>query len=95
MTSDFMERDLKRYHLHEEETPHSNVGVVDTPRQGNSLSEGTALAAWNYAKGLKHLLPKNFDWKDAGVDVQGKEDLKNLATQKLSWKAFSSDGVSL
>ena len=79
MTSDFMERDLKRYYLHEEETPHSNVGVVDTPRQGNSLSEGTALAAWNYAKGLKHLLPKNFDWKDAGVGVNGTDDLKELA----------------
>ena len=46
MTSDFMESDLNRYHRHEEETPQSNVGVVDTPRQGNSLSEGTA--AWNY-----------------------------------------------
>ena len=51
--------------------------MVDTPRQGNSLSEGTA--AWNYAKGLRHLLPKNFDWKDAGVDVNGIDDLKELA----------------
>ena len=76
MTSDFIERDLKRYHMYEEETPHSNVGVVDTPRQGNSLSEGTA--AWNYAKGLRHLLPKNVDWKDAGVDVNG-TDLKEIA----------------
>ena len=91
MTSDFMERDLKRYHLHEEETPHSNVGVVDTPRQGNSLSEGTALAAWNYAKELKHLLRKNFDWKDEDVDVHGTDDLKELATQMHSWKAFAPD----
>ena len=28
--------------------------------------------AWNYAKGLRHLMPKNFDWKDAGVDVRRK-----------------------
>jgi len=33
--------------------------------------------AWNYATGLRHLLPKNFDWKDAGVDVQGKKVLKD------------------
>ena len=51
--------------------------------------------AWNYAKGLRHLLPKNFDWRDAGVDVQGNEDLKDLATQMLSWKAFSANSVPL
>ena len=54
-----------------------------------------ASTAWNYAKGLRHLLPKNFDWKDAGVDVQGKEDLKDFATQMLFLKAFSSDSVLL
>ena len=41
MTSDSLERDLKRYHLYEEETPHSfrHVGVVDSLRQGNSLQK--------------------------------------------------------
>ena len=45
--------------------------------------------AWNCAKGLRHPLPKNFDWKDAGVDVQGNEDIQELAKQIFSWKAFS------
>ena len=51
--------------------------------------------AWNYAKGLRHLLPKNFDWKDAGVDVHGTDDLKELATQMHSWKAFAPDSSPL
>ena len=38
--------------------------------------EGTA---WNYAKGLRHLLPENFDWKDASVNINGTDDLKELA----------------
>ena len=95
---------LKRYHLYEDETPHSfrHGGVVDSLRKGNSLELTMYTAfmkdkstAWNYAKGLRHLLPKNFDWKDAGVDVKGNEDLKDLATQMLSWKAFSSDSAPL
>ena len=75
---------------------------MDSLRKGNSLELTMYTAymkdkstAWNYAKGLRHLLPKNFDWKDAGVDMQGNEDLKDLATQMLSWKAFSSDSVPL
>ena len=51
--------------------------------------------AWNYAKGLRHLFPKNFDWRDAGVDIQGKEDINDLARQMLSWKAFSSSSLPL
>jgi len=37
--SDSLERDLKRYHLYEDETPHSfrHGGVVDSLRKGNSL----------------------------------------------------------
>ena len=102
--SDSLERDLKRYHLYEGETPHSfrHGGVVDSLRKGNSLELTMYTAymknkstAWNYAKGLRHLLPKNFDWRDAGVDVQGNEDLKDLATQMLSWKAFSANSVPL
>ena len=75
---------------------------MDSLRKGNSLELTMYTAymkdkttAWNYAKGLRHLFPKNFDWKDAGVDVQGKEDIQDLAKQMLSWKAFSSDGVAL
>ena len=102
--SDSLERDLKRYHLWGDETPHSfrHGGVVDSLRKGNSLELTMYTAymkdkstAWNYAKGLRHLLPKNFNWKDAGVDVHGKDDLKDLATQMLSWKAFSSNSVCL
>ena len=51
--------------------------------------------AWNYAKGSRHLMPQNFDWKDAGVDVQGKDDTQDLAKQMLSWKAFSSESSFL
>ena len=102
--SDSLERDLKRYHLYEEETPHSfrHGGVVDSLRKGNSLqmtmytafmkNKGTA---WNYAKGLRHLFPKNFDWRDAGVDVDGTDDLQELAKQMNSWKAFASDSSPL
>ena len=100
--SDSLERDLKRYHLYGDETPHSfrHGGVVDSLRKGNSLELTMYTAymkdkatAWNYAKGLRHLLPKNFDWKDAGVDIQGNEDIQDLAKQMLSWKAFSSHSV--
>ena len=38
---------------------------------------------------------KNFEWKDAGVDVDGKDDLIELATQMLSWKAFSNNSSYL
>ena len=102
--SDSLERDLKRYHLYEEETPHSfrHGGVVDSLRKGKSLQMTMYTAymkdtstAWNYAKGLRHMLPKNFEWKDAGVDVQGTDDLKELATQMLSWKAFSPSSSPL
>ena len=67
--SDSLERDLKRYYLYEEETPHSfrHGGVGDSLRQGNSLQMTMYTAfmkdkgtAWNYAKGQRHLLPKNF-----------------------------------
>jgi len=102
--SDSLERDLKRYHLYGDETPHSfrHGGVVDSLRKGNSLELTMYTAymkdkatAWNYAKGLRHLLPKNFDWKDAGVDVQGKEDINDLAKQMLSWRAFSPSSDAL
>jgi len=33
-------------------------------------------------------MPKNFEWKDAGVDMH----IQDLAKQLLSWKAFSSNG---
>ena len=51
--------------------------------------------AWNYAKGLRHLLPKNFDWRDAGVDIDGKDDLTELATQMLSREAFSNNSSAI
>ena len=75
---------------------------MDSLRKGNSqeLTMYTAYmknksTAWNYAKGLRHLLPKNFDWKDAGVDVQGKHNVQDLTKKMLSWKAFSADSTIL
>ena len=49
--------------------------------------------AWNYAKCLRHLMPKNFDWKDAGVgtDLNPVDEL-TLCAQMQGWKAFISSG---
>ena len=40
-----------------------------------------------YAKGLKHLFPDHFNWKEAGVDRSAIEP-EVLAAQMQQWKAF-------
>ena len=44
-----------------------------------------------YSRGLKALLPKGFDWKDAGLQSD-KEPINELtlSTQMQQWKAFVS-----
>ena len=42
-----------------------------------------------YSKGLKVLLPKGFDWKDAGIgNTQEPINETELSTQMQAWKAF-------
>ena len=74
--SDSLERDLKRYHLYEGETPHSfrHGGTVDSLKKGKNLEKTMCLAymkststAKIYSKGITHLFPAGFDWKEAGV----------------------------
>ena len=42
-----------------------------------------------YSRGLKALLPKGFDWKDAGLGAsQTPIDESDLCVQMQQWKAF-------
>jgi len=93
--SDSLERDLKRYHLYEGETPHSfrHGGTVDSLKKGKNLEKTMCLAymkststAKIYSKGITHLFPAGFDWKEAGVDTS-KTDEVDLACQMQAWKA--------
>ena len=44
-----------------------------------------------YSRGLKALLPKGFDWKEAGIQSdQGQINELTLSTQMQQWKAFMS-----
>ena len=47
-----------------------------------------------YSKGITHLFPAGFDWKEAGVDTS-KTDEVYLACQMQAWKAFVSDGPTM
>ena len=47
-----------------------------------------------YSKGISHLFPAGFDWKEAGIDTS-KTDEVDLACQMQSWKAFVSDGPTM
>ena len=49
-----------------------------------------------YSRGLRALLPKGFDWKDAGVgtDVNSIDEL-TLFAQMQGWNAFISSGPSV
>ena len=93
---DSLQRDLKRYHIFEGETPQSfrHGGTVDSLRKGKSLTRTMYLAymkntstAKIYAKGLNHLFPEQFNWKEAGVDTSVIEP-EVLAAQMQQWKAF-------
>ena len=42
-----------------------------------------------YSKGLKVLLPKGFDWKDAGIgNAQEPINETEFSAQMQAWKAF-------
>ena len=57
--SDSLERDLRRYHLYEDETPHSfrHGGVVDSLRKGNSL-QLTMYTAYMKNTSLPGIMPR-------------------------------------
>jgi len=47
-----------------------------------------------YSRGLKALLPKGFDWKDAGVGTaEDPIDELTLCNQMQGWKAFMNSGL--
>jgi hypothetical protein len=93
-----LKRDLERYNLYKGETPHSfrHGGTVDSLKRGRSLEDTMYLAymknqstAAIYSKGLKVLLPKGFDWKDAGIgSSQETINETELSEQMQAWKAF-------
>ena len=95
-----LKRDLERYNLYQGETPHSfrHGGTVDSLKRGKSLEQTMYLAymknqktAEMYSRGLKALLPKGFDWKEAGIQSdQGQINELTLSTQMQQWKAFMS-----
>jgi len=96
--SETLKRDLERYNLYKGETPHSfrHGGTVDSLKRGRSLEDTMYLAymknqstAAIYSKGLKVLLPKGFDWKDAGIgNTQEPINETELSAQMQAWKAF-------
>ena len=94
---DSLERDLKRYHIYGGETPQSfrHGGTVDSLRKGKSLSKTMYLAymkntstASIYARGLNHLFPDQFNWKEIGIDTSV-IDPEVLAAQMQQWRAFN------
>ena len=92
-----LKRDLQNYHLYEGETPHSfrHGGTVDSLKKGKSLEKTMYLAymknkstAAIYSRGLKILLPRGFDWKEAGVQKDQPLDPETLSKEMQAWKAF-------
>ena len=69
---------------------------MDSLKRGRSLEDTMYLAymknqstAAIYSKGLKVLLPKGFDWKDAGIgSSQETINETELSEQMQAWKAF-------
>ena len=41
-----------------------------------------------YSRGLKALLPKGFDWKEAGVQSDQPLDPHTLSQEMQAWRAF-------
>ena len=98
-----LERDLKRYNLYANETPHSfrHGGTVHSLKTGSSLKTTMYKAfmknkqtAWVYSKGLSVLYPEDFDWKEAGVDTSAMDE-DELSFQMQSWRAFVDDNIPL
>ena len=100
-----LKTDLARHNLYEGETPHSfrHGGTVDSLKKGRSLEQTMYLAymkntrtAEMYSRGLRALLPKGFDWKDAGVGTdENPIDELILCAQMQGRKAFISSGRSV
>ena len=93
---DSLKRDLIRYHIYGGETPQSfrHGGTVDSLKKGRNLSRTMYLAymkntstASIYARGLNHLFPDLFSWKDIGIDINVIQP-EILAAQMQQWKAF-------
>ena len=98
-----LERDLERYNLYVNETPHSfrHGGTVHSLKTGSSLKTTMYKAfmknkqtAWVYSKGLSVLYPEDFDWKEAGVDTSAMDE-DELSFQMQSWRAFVDDKIPL
>ena len=76
---------------------------MDSLKKGRSLEQTMYLAymkdtrtAERYSRGLKALLPKGFDWKDAGVGSdQNPMDELTLCAQMQGWRAFISSGPAV
>ena len=82
--------------MYQGETPQSfrHGGTVDSLKKESSRQKNMALAFMNNkstamicAKGIKHLFPDLFEWKNTGIDIT-EVDEQVLAAQMQSWKAF-------
>ena len=98
-----LERDLKRYNLYANETPHSfrHGGTIHSLKKGDGLKltmyeayMKNVQTARIYSRGLQVLFPSEFSWKDAGVDTSNLDEVE-LSKQMLSWRAFVDESNPL
>ena len=98
-----LERDLKRYNLFANETPHSfrHGGTIHSLKKGDGLKLTMYKAymknvqtARIYSRGLQVLFPSDFNWRDAGVDTSHLDE-DELSRQMLSWRAFVEESTTL
>ena len=98
-----LERDLKRYNLFANETPHSfrHGGTIHSLKKGDGLKLTMYKAymknqqtAKIYSRGLQVLFPDDFKWENAGVDISDLNE-DELSRQMQSWRAFVDDSSSL
>jgi len=98
-----LERDLKRYNLFANETPHSfrHGGTIHSLKKGEGLKLTMYKAymknvqtARIYSRGLQVLFPSDFSWNDAGVDTSHLDE-DELTKQMLSWRAFVDESNTL
>jgi hypothetical protein len=68
-------------------TPRLNSFVPGLNIQNADTHMKNKATANIYAKGLNHLFPEQFNWKEAGVDTNAIEP-EILAAQMQQWKAF-------
>ena len=74
---------------------------MNSLRKGNSLESTMCLAymknistARIYSKGIQHLFPTGFSWKEVGIDTTSVDE-DTLAFQMQGWKAFANEGPKL